>query len=393
MSASWFRNAVIYHILIDRFAGCTSAAWEEPGFCGGNLRAINAKIPYLAGLGIDAVYLSPFYAGTAYHGYHLTDFYSVDPRFGTETDFRELAAALHAAGLKLIIDFVPNHVSRQHPFFVKALEDPASPYRGWFFFNERTQAYRRFLDVDELPKLNLDHPGARAHVIRAALHWLALGADGLRIDHAVGPSRDFSRAFYAAVERARPDAVVFAEAWLEHPPLRFLPAVDIPHKYARALFRRLNLERLQRDCIGLFDGALDFAVRGLLLDCFARREWSPAVEAEFTRRLDRHYASYPDSFFLPAFIDNHDTNRFYFECGHDRERLLRALSRLLALPQPVILYYGTETGLSQERTIAGAVPYADLQARRVMNWESPDEDVLGKVKELIRLRRSGRPGF
>ena len=387
MNASWFRRAVLYHIFIDRFAGCTSTEWEKPVFCGGTLRAVTGRLDYLKELGVDALYLSPFYAGSAYHGYHVTDFYGVDPRFGTEEDFRDLAGAAHDRGLRVIIDFVPNHVSREHPYFREARDDPGGRYGSWFFFRRGGGDCRTFLNMGELPRLNLDQPQAREHVIGAALFWLERGADGLRVDHALGPARGFSRALCAAVKQARPDAVVFAENWLEHPPLRFLSAVDVPHKYARFFTRRLSQERLQRDGVGVFDGVLDFSVRRLLVDCLAHREWSPAADAEFAVRLARHYRRYPESFFLPAFLDNHDTNRFYFECGHDRGRLLRGLERLLALPQPVILYYGTETGLSQEQPLDPAVPYADLQARRIMNWETPDREVLEAVKALIRLRR------
>jgi cyclomaltodextrinase len=390
MDKDWFHSAVVYHILIDRFAAYTSTRWEEPVFCGGNLRGVIDKLPYLVDLGVDALYLSPFYAGTEYHGYHVTDYCSVDPRFGSEAVFRELARLAHEAGLRVIVDFVPNHVSRRHPFFVAAERDPKSEYRDWFFFSRRPGRYRTFLDVRDLPKLNLDFPPAREHVIGAALHWLAAGADGLRLDHAVGPSRRFLLALKRAVAERRPDAVLFAEAWFAHASLRFLPGVDIPRKYLRWLFHALTQERVQFDCVPLFDGALDFAARGLFLRQVAHAADADAGEKALAAALARHYRRYPASFFLPAFLDNHDTNRFYFECGHDRRKLVRALELLLGLPRPVILYYGTETGLSQEKPLSPDAPYADLQARRIMNWDTPDRFLLDKVKELIRRRRSSR---
>jgi cyclomaltodextrinase len=390
MSKEWFRRAVVYHILIDRFAGYSADRAGEPVFCGGNLRGVIDKLPYLLDLGMDALYLSPHCAGTEYHGYHITDLYEVEPRFGNEADFIELARRVHEAGLKLIIDFVPNHVSRRHPYFEEALADRRSPYRPWFYFRGRPGAYRTFLDVPDLPKLNLDFPPARDHVIGAALRWLAAGADGLRVDHAVGLSRRFVRALRRAVAAVFPDAVIFAEAWFPHPPLRLLPTVNIRCKYPRFVTRAITQERLQTDSVPDWDGALDFAARDLFLRHLAHASDSPAGEAALGAVLARHYRRYPASFFLPSFLDNHDTNRFYFECGHDRQKLLRALELLLDLPQPVILYYGTESGLSQEKPLSPAVPYADLEARRLMNWETPDRELVASVKALIRRRRETR---
>ena len=83
----WFKNAIIYHILIDRFAGFTSTDnWDKPMFLGGNIKGIIKKLPYLKDLGIDTIWISPFYKTSAYHGYHITDFYQVDSHFGAEKD-------------------------------------------------------------------------------------------------------------------------------------------------------------------------------------------------------------------------------------------------------------------------------------------------------------------
>ena len=93
---NWFKNTVIYHILIDRFAGYNlPEKWDRPNFIGGNLQGIKEKIPYLKELGVNTIWISPFYKTSEYHGYHVTDFFDVDPHFGTKKDLKILIECLH----------------------------------------------------------------------------------------------------------------------------------------------------------------------------------------------------------------------------------------------------------------------------------------------------------
>ena len=92
----WFKNAIIYHILIDRFAGFKILKnWEEPVFLGGNIKGIIQSLPYLNNLGINTIWISPFYKTSEYHGYHITDFYQVEPHFGTVKEIKELIEIIH----------------------------------------------------------------------------------------------------------------------------------------------------------------------------------------------------------------------------------------------------------------------------------------------------------
>jgi len=166
-SKTWIQNAVIYQILIDRFAGFThTKGWDSPEFIGGSLKGIIDKVPYLEELGVDAIWLTPHYQCSAYHGYHVTDYFSVDPHFGSHEDFRELVSAVHAVGMRMIIDFVPNHCSRLHPFFQQAIADRSSEYVNWFYFRKWPDEYLRFLSIDELPKINLSFGPARREQCR-----------------------------------------------------------------------------------------------------------------------------------------------------------------------------------------------------------------------------------
>ena len=116
----WFKHAIIYHILIDRFSNTLPLLSDKPVFLGGTIRGIIEKIPYLKDLGIDTIWISPFYKTSAYHGYHITDFFQVDTHFGTKKDLITLIESIHQNNMHIIADFVPNHCSRHHPFFQEA---------------------------------------------------------------------------------------------------------------------------------------------------------------------------------------------------------------------------------------------------------------------------------
>ena len=92
----WFKKAIIYHILIDRSAGYSSTKnWDKPIFIGGHLKGIIEKLPYLKKLGVNILWISPFYMTNVYHGYHITDFYKIDPQFGTIENLKELIEIVH----------------------------------------------------------------------------------------------------------------------------------------------------------------------------------------------------------------------------------------------------------------------------------------------------------
>jgi len=175
MSVDWFKDAIIYHILIDRFAGCKSNEWDKPRFLGGNIRGIINKLDYIKELGVNTLWISPFYEASAYHGYHITDFFKLDPHFGNQDDLIELINKVHKAGMRIITDFVPNHCSHKHPFFLDAQKNENTKYKKWFYFRNWPDDYLCFLSFKELPKLNLDNQKTVTHIIDSAKYWLSLG--------------------------------------------------------------------------------------------------------------------------------------------------------------------------------------------------------------------------
>ena len=102
--------------------------------------------------------------------------------------------------------------------------------------------------------------------------------------------------------------------------------------------------------------------------------------------MKSHYAKFPLGFYLPTFIDNHDMNRFLFDAGQNKEKLQSAIAFQFSLPQPPIIYYGTETGLTHTEPVQGRVPFSDLQVRQPMPWHNLDNEMIDFVKQQIDSR-------
>jgi len=379
----WFQNTVIYHIFIDRFAGFQSVEnWEQPIFLGGNIRGIIDKLPYFVDLGINTLWISPFYKTSAYHGYHITNFYEVDPHFGTVEDIKDLIHAAHQNRMHVLADFVPNHCSKDHPFFRDAQHDEHSHYKDWFYFMKWPEEYLCFLSIRELPKLNLENPATRDHIVNAANYWLSLGFDGFRLDHVIGPSHSFWEYFRSEIKREYPHAVLIGEAWMKGIKRHELRTIQIHNKFIKWLAGAAP-ESLFKEYIGELDGVLDFKAQELIKKyCTV-----PSVSKQrFINQLNHHYSKFPPSYFLPTFLDNHDMDRFLFQCGNDIEKLKAAATIQFSLDQPAIIYYGTEVGMTQTKSLWSIPSNSDLLARQPMNWTQQNNEVLLFYKKLIQKK-------
>ena len=380
MTQEWFQNSVVYQIMIDRFAGVEDRKnWHNPEYIGGDLQGIKERLDYLEGLGIDVIWISPFYEGEMYHGYHITDMYSVDKNFGTEEGLKELIEAVHERDMKIIADFVPNHVSVEHEYFREASTFPNSEYRDWFYFNEWPDKYLSFLNFDQdLAKINLENEDARQHVTDAAKKWLELGLDGYRLDHVIGPSHSFWNHFEQEIHEDFPEAVLLGESWWNGISFEHLETFEMPRKYLNAVTG--SQELAQRNYIGLLDGVLDFKAREIVLSILD----SDLLPDSLIRPLLRlHYSHYPGNFQLPNFLDNHDTNRALYELDQDEEKLKKALDLMLEQDQPTVIYYGTEIGMTQHQSISDFNKHGDLQARQPMKWKDGNKELLKYFQERI----------
>ncbi|MGK5498695.1 glycoside hydrolase family 13 protein [Streptomyces sp. URMC 125] len=207
----WWRDAVIYQVYVRSFLDSTGDGI-------GDLAGVRAGLPYLRKLGVDGIWLSPFYPSPQHdHGYDVADYLDVDPVYGDLAEFDRLVAAAHRLGLKVVIDIVPNHCSSEHPWFRAALaEGPGGPHRARFHFadgrgaagelppnNWRAMfggpAWSRVTEPDgrpgqwylhlftpEQPDLNWREPSVADHFDRVLRFWLDRGVDGFRVDVAAG---------------------------------------------------------------------------------------------------------------------------------------------------------------------------------------------------------------
>ncbi len=360
---SWLRDAVIYHIFVDRF----HAASDEPplcdpgsitGFFGGTLRGVLEKLDYLEELGVNCLWLSPVFASPTHHGYNPSDYYTVAQRYGTNETLHQLIAEAHRRGMRVVLDFVANHTSDEHPLFLEARANPESESRRWYSFGDwPPHGYRSYAEVGAMPELATERTIVQQYLLDAALHWLGhLGADGLRLDYVSGPSPAFWATFQREVKRLFPEALTLGE--ISEP----LPGIAT---YA-----------------GRMDAFLAFPLAGMLRRVFAQRKEPLAALLAF---LEQRQASIPPGMGYATVLDNHDMHRFLWLADGEVARLKLAVACQMTLDGAPILYYGTEVGLSQPDDAQKENAYA----RAPMLWgEQQDQELLAYYRQLIALRHA-----
>ena len=381
----WFDGIRIYHLLIDRFNG----GWQIPPksenvFCGGTLQGVTGKLDYIKDLGFNAIMLSPIFKTANYHGYHTLNFEEVDPHYGTWEDYQQLLDQAHDKGLKIICDFVPNHCWYEAPMFQESLLKNGGKHRDWFWYkNDDSDEFVSFLGFGDLPKFNLKNPEVASFMIDKAEKLARMGVDAFRIDHAMGQPFEFLKQLRESVHAVRSDIVVFGEVW----------ACGVGPEMAGQLFfktdTRLNeflaqkttpfsQDALQTDYTETLDGVLDFAYRDLLLEEIHAGRGIKG-NATLKSKIEAHFAKYPENFKLVLFLDNHDTDRFMFDCHDDVNLLQEAIELTTELSRPFSMLYGTEQLMTIDKTIVNAEPYADLRVRNCMDWR--------KEPTALRIKR------
>lgn len=200
MDGLWHKNAIVYTVDVQSFA-------DGNGDGVGDFLGLAEKLDYLSGLNVNCVWLQPFFPSPGRdHGYDISDYYTVDPRYGTLGDFVEFSHAARDRGIRVIADLVVNHTSIDHPWFQAARRDPGSKYRDWYVWSKEEPAnaeqgivfpgaqkttwtfdqaageyyYHRF--YDHQPDLNTGNPEVRAEIAKIIKTWLQLGVSGFRVD-------------------------------------------------------------------------------------------------------------------------------------------------------------------------------------------------------------------
>lgn len=354
----WVKTAVCYQIFPERFfmgqsekdTGYINAKWgEKPtpkSFYGGDLFGIREKLPYLADLGVDLLYLNPVFCSPSNHKYDTVDYETVDPAFGGNAALKELIAECHRRGMRVMLDGVFNHCSCRHPFFLDARErGTASPYYDWFLWNG-DGSYRTFGSVPYMPKLNTGNEDVIRYFSRLAVRWMEdCGVDGWRLDVSDEISHKFLRKFREAVLAQRADAVIIGEDW---------------HRAARYL----NGDE--------YDGLMNYALTKACLDLLAFETIGPA---QFRDRLVRLYHTYSLAA-TPKMLNllgSHDTDRFLTRVRGDAGRFRAAAAILFFYPGIPCIYYGDEVGMEGNY---------DPDCRRCFPWEERTWDM--ETHDLIQ---------
>ena len=197
---TWYKDAIFYEVYVRAFC-------DSNGDGQGDLIGLTSKLDYLQDLGVTCLWLLPIYPSPMKDdGYDIADFYNVHPTLGSVADFKRLVEAVHARGMRMIIDLVMNHTSDQHPWFQAARKDRNSPYRDYYVWSDTDQKFTEariiFLDTeasnwtyDEVagqyywhrfystqPDLNYDNPAVQQEMVNVMKFWLDLGIDGFRAD-------------------------------------------------------------------------------------------------------------------------------------------------------------------------------------------------------------------
>jgi maltose alpha-D-glucosyltransferase/alpha-amylase len=202
ISDLWYKNAVVYCLNVETFM-------DSNGDGVGDFEGLTRRLDYLHGLGITAIWLMPFQASPGRDdGYDVSDYYTVDPRYGTLGDFVEFTHGAKQRGIRVLIDLVINHTSDQHPWFRSARSDPDSPYRDWYVWSKKRPAhhaqgmvfpgvqkttwtwdrearmyyFHRFYEFQ--PDLDTSNPHVQAEILKIMGFWIQLGVSGFRMDAA-----------------------------------------------------------------------------------------------------------------------------------------------------------------------------------------------------------------
>jgi glycosidase len=351
---------VIYLIMPDRFANgdetndLVAGMLEKPnraepfGRHGGDLKGIENNLDYLKDFGVTALWLNPVLennqAHSTYHGYAISDFYKVDPRFGTNEDYRALTRKAHDKGLKMIMDMVFNHAGSE-AWFVKDL-----PEKNWIhqFPEYTTSNYRLSTSIDpyasksdvdkmqqgwfdkHMPDLNQHNKLLATYLIQNSIWWVEyVQLDGIRMDTHPYPYKDFMAAWCKAVMTEYPNFNIVGEVWEER--------VLLTSYFQR---NSSNADGYQ----GNLPSVTDFPLKSALNTAFNERDgWEEGLTRIYYVLIQDF--GYTEANNNVIFLDNHDLTRFATSVGGDINKQKMGFATLLTMRGIPQLFYGGEIGM------------------------------------------------
>jgi alpha-glucosidase len=347
--SEWWRDAVFYQVYVRSFA-------DSNGDGIGDLPGLTGKLAYLDELGVDAIWLTPFYPSPQVdHGYDVANYVDVEPTYGTLDDFDDLIAAAHERGIRVIVDIVPNHSSAQHPWFtgdrsryvtVPSADNRTPPNNwpsnwggpAWTYDKERGHWYLH-LFAPEQPDLDWHNPQVRDDFEEILRFWLDRGVDGFRIDVAHGLVKDKQ----LRDEPAPFPTVRFSSDWRTaidqpevHEVYRDWHRLAAEYEGDRVLVGEVVFSDQRRVAPYLRPDELQLAFNfSLIFQPWDAEKLRESIEASL-RELP----------IVTWVFENHDVTRIVTRFGGEQHARAAALL-LLALPGPVFVYQGQELGLEE----------------------------------------------
>lgn len=395
---AWWQDAVVYQIWPRSFADS-----NQDGH--GDFAGIQAKLPYLQELGVDAIWLTPVFEAPSYHGYDFTEFYQVEQDYGTMAQFEAMLADAKSRNIRIILDLVINHISDRHDWFVRSAKGEA-PYKDyfiwrddlpadgwgpawdsskidpkvvWHYHPERKQYYYAAFGASQ-PDLNLQHPDVIAEMKKMAKFWLDKGVAGFRLDavryaieNGPGQQADTSETiqywqdFSSYVRSIAPDTLLVGEAWAD------LPVAAKYYGDGKALDAGFDFDFGYKVLALLQTDAAVKAEFGTMNNANSQNNQTAAqpLQANYAERVA---AGVPMGYFSP-FLTNHDQPRLGWQLNAHQAKAKLAAAMLFASPGTTYLYYGEEIGLTQ------ASDAEHIQRRAPMLWDKSHQAGFTEAKQ------------
>lgn len=346
-SIQWWQAAVFYEIFVRSF-------YDSNGDGIGDFNGITQKLDYLEDLGVTGIWLMPIHPSPSYHGYDVTDYYAVNPDYGTMDDFKQLLEEAHQRGMHIIIDLVLNHTSFDHPWAQSANDSLISEYRNWYIWSDISDGsnwhkgkygYYYGLFCSCMPDLNYNNPEVTKQMLDVTRFWLQdIGVDGFRVDAAkhlieegdlvenTPATHAWYQGFYEFYKSQNPQAYTVGEVFGAGALLtKIYSAQEFDH-----IFSFEMASGIVNSANGGSNSGIDSAIKFSLMDA-------------------------PD-FNFATFLANHDQDRVMSVLDGDVEKAKVAAFLLLTSPGTPFIYYGEEIGMQ------GKKPDEDI--RLPMQWSA-----------------------
>lgn len=340
---SWVKETVWCQLFVERFSNGDPTndpdnvrPWNEMpvtshSFYGGDLRGIINQLEKLRSMGFTGLYLTPIFESPSNHKYNTTDYFTIDPHFGTKEDLKELVDKAHALGIRIMLDAVFNHSGDTWAFFLDVLENKQdSDYADWFYVNSFDPlSYQTFANTKRMPKLNTSNEALQEYLLSILEYYLReFNIDGYRFDVANELDHDFIRLVNKRIRANYPNCYLLGELWHD-----------------------------KSDWVTYdqFDAQMDYKMTNNFIE-YSRGD---ITASELVNRLCEYYFITPNPIQFSSFhlLDSHDTPRLLTQVNEDPKKALLSLRLSLLLSGSFCLFYGTEYLISGKMDPHCRVPY------------------------------------